>query len=335
MLFIDVEYARRLGVQLRNFKDKGRNLYNFSCPLCGDSKKNKRKARAYFYEKKGGLFFKCHNCGRGTTLSKLISQVDSALGEEYKVEKFRQGSHNNNPVEKPAESVQQAELAKKVEDNYIGLKSVHQLTNDHIAWNFCEKRLIPYPPRKDLYFAPRFKTWVQTKSDNPRYSELQDDARLVIPFYDANGRLIACQGRSLMKSTIRYLTVKFVEDAPKVYGLDRWEPQRRTYVVEGPLDSLFIDNCLAVAGADLTEFSLLNKKLTTLVFDNEPRNPITVKKISSAIDRGYAVFIPPEHFSGKDINEAILNGHRGIQSIIDGNTFEGAIASLKLSQWKK
>ena len=261
MLYVDVEYARRLGVQLRNFKDKGRNLFNFSCPLCGDSKKNKRKARAYFYEKKGGLFFKCHNCGRGTTLSKLIGQVDSALGEEYKVEKFRQGSHTNSPTEKPAESVQQAELAKKVEDNYIGLKSVHQLTNDHIAWTFCERRLIPYAPRKDLFFAPRFKTWVMTKTDNPRYEDFQDDPRLVIPFYDANGRMIMCQGRSLMKSTIRYLTVKFVEDAPKVYGLDRWEPQKRTYVVEGPLDSLFLDNCLAVAGADLTEFNLLNKKL--------------------------------------------------------------------------
>lgn len=335
MLFVDIEFARRLGVQLRNFKDKGSNLFNFSCPLCGDSKRNKRKARGYLFQRKGGLFYRCHNCGASTTLGKFISQVDSALGEEYKLEKFRQNSHKNNPVEKPPVSVQQQELSKKVEDNYIGLKSVHTLPNDHIAWHFCEKRLIPYDARKELYFAPRFKQWVTSKSDNPRYQDFVDDPRLVIPFYDVNGRLIACQGRSLMKSSIRYLTVKIVEDAPKVYGLERWRPQERTYVVEGPLDSLFLDNCLAVAGADLTEYSLLNKKLTTLVFDNEPRNPITVKKISTAIDRGWTVFIPPEHFSGKDINEAILAGHRGIQSIIDSNSHDGPVASLKLSLWKK
>ena len=335
MLYIDIEFSRRLGVQLRNFKDKGNNLFNFSCPLCGDSKKNKRKARAYFYQKKMSMFFKCHNCGRGTTLGKLISQVDSALGEEYRLEKFREGSHPNAPVKKPPVSVQQNELAKKVEDNYIGLKSVSSLTHDHIAWNFCERRLIPYPCRKELYFAPHFKTWVQTKSDNPRYAELADDPRLVIPFYDANGKMFAVQGRSLMKAGIRYLTVKFEEDEQKVYGQERWNPHKRTYVVEGPIDSLFIDNCLAVAGADLTEYDLLNKELTTLVFDNEPRNYITVKKISSAIDRGWTVFIPPEDFLGKDINEAILNGHRGIQSTIDGNSFTGAVASLKLSQWKK
>ena len=106
------------------------------------------------------------------------------------------------------------------------------------------------------------------------------------------------------------------------------------YIVEGPLDSLFIDNCLAVAGADLHLLNL-NPQLTTVVFDNEPRNEHTVERMFKAVDRNYNVVIWPEHLKQKDINDMVLSGTKNIKQFIDVHTYKGLTAYLKINQWKK
>jgi len=335
MLYIDVSFAQRVGVQLRNFKHKGNNSYNFSCPICGDSKKNQRKARGYFFQKKNNLFYKCHNCGVGLSLKNFLKQVSPPLYQEYVMENFAEGSAKNNPsTPKIDNDLEQyfKKVTKPTYDEYIGLPNINQIKEENMAREVCVARKIPKEYWNILYYAPDWKEWVNEKFTG---YDFISEPRLVIPFYDINGRMIMAQGRSLFKSKMKYLTVRVDEDHPKVYGLERWSDEIRTYVVEGPIDSLFLPNCLAVAGADLASLKNLNKKSTTLIFDNEPRNPITVKKIQSAIDSGWTVFIPPRGYVAKDLNEAIQHGMNpgSLQIFIDSYSYESMRAKLQLSQW--
>ena len=336
MLYIDVSFARRVGVSMRNWKDKGNNSFNFSCPICGDSQKNKRKARGYFFPKKNNLFYKCHNCGVGMSLKNFLKQVSPPLYSEYVLENFAEGSAKNNPSTPKIDSTLKQYFEQNVKpnyDEYIGLPNINQVKDENMAREVCIARKIPHIYWDKLFYAPDWKEWVNEKIPN-KY-EFVSEPRLVIPFYDRAGKMFMAQGRSLFKSKMKYLTVRFDEDARKVYGLDRWNRDSRTYVVEGPIDSLFMNNCLAVAGADLQSLTTLNKNSTTLIFDNEPRNPITVKKITTAIDSGWTVFIPPRGWVVKDLNEAIQNGMNpgALQVFIRSHEYNGMRAKLELSQW--
>ena len=336
MLYVDVSFARRVGVSMRNWKDKGRNSFNFSCPICGDSKKNTRKARGYFFAKKNNLFFKCHNCGVGLSLKNFLKQVAPPLYSEYVLENFAEGSSTKNPSTPKFDNNLKEyfnEHVKKKYDEYIGLPNINQIKEENMAREVCVARKIPSSMWDKLFFARDWKEWVNEKI--PDKYDFISEPRLVIPFYDRAGKMFMAQGRSLFKSKMKYLTVRFDEDAPKVYGLDRWNQDSRTYVVEGPIDSLFLSNCLAVAGADLESLPTLNKLSTTLIFDNEPRNPITVKKITQAIDRGWTVFIPPRGYVVKDLNEAIQAGMNpgSLQIFVETYSYEGMRAKLELSQW--
>ena len=160
------------------------------------------------------------------------------------------------------------------------------------------------------------------------------DRRLVIPFFDKAGEIFAYQGRAFGNEDPRYITLKIVSDKEKIYGLERIDFDSHTYVVEGPLDSLFIDNCLAVAGADLNLMEL-SPVSTTIIYDNEPRNKHTVERMFKSVDRNYNVVIWPPELKQKDINDMILSGIKNIKQFIDVHTYQGLNAYLKINQWKK
>ena len=126
------------------------------------------------------------------------------------------------------------------------------------------------------------------------------------------------------------------DDAPKVYGLDEVEKTETVYITEGPFDSTFIRNSIALCGADgdVAKWGISNP---VWIYDNEPRNPEIVRRISKTIDRGDKVVIWPPNIIKKDINELILDGitENEIMEIIKNNTYFGAIAKLKLNQWKR
>ena len=63
MDIIDSKYIGLVSSRLQKFKRVKPNLFNFRCPICGDSQKHKNKARGYFYQVKTNTNFKCHNCG--------------------------------------------------------------------------------------------------------------------------------------------------------------------------------------------------------------------------------------------------------------------------------
>ena len=84
--------------------------------------------------------------------------------------------------------------------------------------------------------------------------------------------------------------------------------------------------------------NIADQSKLVIVYDNEPRNPEIVKKISRCLANGYKVCIWPDHIEQKDINDMVLvGGYTGpaIQAIIDQNTFQGLAANMRMQQWKK
>ena len=58
------------------------------------------------------------------------------------------------------------------------------------------------------------------------------------------------------------------ESRIKVYGLNRVDLNKTVYITEGPFDSMFIDNAIAMAGADV-DWDLIKGKDAVFVYDNE------------------------------------------------------------------
>ena len=332
-LYTDQKYVGLLSPRLDLFKQVRQNLWNSRCPICGDSQKNKSKKRLYIYAKKQDLFVKCHNCGFGSNLGNFIKQLDPHLHSQYVLERYSQGQTNHRKTKEPEFRFEPPKF--KPRPASIDLPSIGELDEEHFARKYFESRKIPESFKDSVYFSEDFKKWAQSvcKVD---YSNLgKEEPRMVIPFYDTEGKLIAAQGRALGQNELRYITVKVEEDSHKIYGLDRWNPETTTYIVEGPIDSMFLPNCLAVAGGDLQSINL-DKKQCVLIFDNESRNEHTVKKLMKAIDDGWSVVVWSKEKKFKDINDLIISGLSTdeILEMINKRTMKGLEADWTAREWR-
>lgn len=333
MDYIDYKYVGLISSRLPMFKKRG-NVYNFRCPLCGDSKSNRTKTRGYILDKKGNTVYYCHNCGASMSLGNFIKTLDPDMHKAYVQERFV----NKNEDNKPILDITSFEKPKFIRTTALGnLKKVSQLDWNHPVKTYVNSRLIPAKLHCKLFFAPKFKQWVNTiipdKFDTSA-PDFRDEPRLIIPFLDPDGNMFAFQGRSFSNKGIRYITIIINSEVPKLYGLDSVNFEKPFFVTEGPIDSMFLSNAIAMAGADLPNHTI-DKKNATIVFDNEPRNKEIVKKIEKYIDLGFKVSIWPDWIPYKDINEMILNGMQNIENIISQNTYEGLSAKMRLTSWKK
>ena len=319
-LYIDLKFIMMLSPRLDKFKKLRDNLFNFRCPYCGDSQKSHSKARGYFYRKKNDFFYRCHNCGKGTTFGKVLEYIDTLIYKEYVMERYK----GDAPKTEAPEFNFKAPKFKKIDPKLENLTPINKLNGGHPARQFVESRQLPEEFYSDLYLCPKFFEWSKIQSQ-------QEHPRLVIPFRDESGEVFAAQGRAFGKEIPKYLTIKF-QDKPKIFGLDRVDFAKRYYVVEGPLDSMFLNNCLAVAGAD---FRYLPPGDTTIVLDNEPRSIEIIKQMERLIHQEHELVIWPTTITQKDINDMVLAGVEDIQTIIDNNTFSGLEATMKLAAWKR
>ncbi len=332
MDYLEQKYILLLSPQLTLFKKKSNSLFNFRCPYCGDSQKNKSKARGYIFPKGNSYIYKCHNCSVSTSAVKLIKHVDEKLYNQFVTEKYREDkTHKESPAEKLSTTLKQ--MFKDSNSKLRSLKKVSQLEDNHPARQFVLKRNIPFNKHYKIFYAPQFYKWVNTVVENKFSSIQKDHPRLIIPFYTKEGDMFAFQGRALNNENPKYITIKVDESKNKIYGLDDIDWSKRVYVVEGPIDSLFLDNCIATAQSDLR----VNGNDVVLIPDNEPRNNEVVKQVKTYIEGNFNVVIWPSDIKEKDINEMILSGktERDIKDIIARNTFNGLLARTKLSEWKR
>ena len=340
-LYIDKKYVSLLAPRLKQFKAQGDFLWNFRCPYCGDSQKDKTKARGYIYKKKDKIFFMCHNCHTSTNLQRFLKDQDPMLYREYVLESFVQSNTSNTTADAK-------DFITKPE-----FKTIYNIPSSDALFNAGACRIKTFPPefyarkyledRKvpitDLWYTDDFAKFVSVIF--PAYSKtLYKEPRIIIPFKDKDGNLLGIQGRSIdTNSKIKYITIKGEEDNAKIFGWNNLDSSKRIYVVEGPLDSLFLTNCIATMDAAL--FTAPNviglDKDYTFVYDNEPRNKQIVSNMRKTIELGRKCCIWPDHIQQKDINDMVLSGMSPavIQHIIDNNTYDGLMATMKLNQWSK
>lgn len=337
MLYIDLKYISLLGSRLRNFKQTNRNTFNFSCPFCGDSKKNKLKARGYVFERKNDLFFKCHNCGVSTNAGNLVKQVDSNLYEQYVLERYQSTAKprvSHNKLEYPETKPVFVELKDETLD---GLRRIDTLPDTHPAKLYVQSRLIPEDKQHLLFYCPKWKKYVNSVKYRYTSEDEGEHPRLVIPFFNEHGKVFAFQGRAFGDEEPRYMTIKIDDNMDRLFGLERVDFSKKVYAVEGPIDSLFLPNALAVAGSsfDTPYMRGLMSKLV-IVFDNEPRNKDLCKQIQKCVEMGYSIsLMPPTGY--KDINDLIKAGWSvdKITNLIDDHTTSGLEAQVRFNEWKK
>ena len=330
MSLIDSKYIGLVSIKLQKFSKKKDGLYNFRCPYCGDSQKHKNKSRGYLYKLKNDHNFKCHNCGVSRSFTNFLKDNDPALHDQYVFERYKAGATGraSNTPEPKEFKFDKPKFSKKDFD----LEKISELNTTHPARQYLEKRKL-----KDLdkfYYCPKFKQWTNEISQTKVFENLQNDGpRIIIPLLDNDKNMFGFQGRSLSPhAKLRYITIMLDDSKPKLYGLDRINDEQEVYVTEGPFDSTFLRNSIAMCGSDVDLSSFDYQFVYT--FDNEPRSREIVNKIASAIKKGNKVVIFPKHIKEKDLNDMVLAGH-DVQSLVESNTYSGLEAQLKLNEWKR
>ena len=318
---IDSKFIGLVSSRLEKFKRVKSNLFNFRCPICGDSKNNKSKTRGYLYAVKANTNFKCHNCGASMSFNNFLKEIDPAIHKQYTMEKFKSGHTGRNFVtEEPVFKFEAPRFKTKID-----LPKASQ--SPRSAGYLTARKLNP----ENFYYAEHFKEFVNSIKhtfDDTRYEE----ERIIIPlYYEKN--LIGFQGRSINPNPIKYITVMINDDSPKIYGLDNIRKDATVYITEGPFDSTFIRNSIAMCGADanVDRWGVSNP---VWIYDNEPRNSEIVGRIGRTIDNGDSVVIWPNGIDDKDINDMVMSG-LDVQSVIESNTYSGLEAKLKFNTWKK
>ena len=322
MDIIDSKYIGLVSSRLQKFKRVKADLYNFRCPICGDSQKHKNKARGYFYQVKTNTNYKCHNCGASMSFNNFLKQIDSTLHKQYVMEKFKEGFTGKNfVVDEP-----KLEFTKPIFRDKIDLPRASEVP---VAKNYLEKRNLD---ASQFYFAAKFKEWTNTQK-HIFHTIGRDESRIIIPMYDTDKNLIGFQGRSLGPNSVKYITVMLQDEAPKLFGLDKIDETKPIYITEGPFDSTFLENAVAMCGSDL-DIRSFGWSSYIWIFDNEPRNREIIERINKTIDRGDQIVIWPSNIHEKDINDMVLSGHN-VKSIVESNTYSSLKAKIKFNNWKK
>lgn len=336
--FIDKKYIGYISNSLERFSWKKETLANCRCPFCGDSGKNKSKARGYFFPYKDRWIFKCHNCGVSCGVYAVLKQVAPSLAKEYSLESFKE-SNGIQPEQSPPPAVKQPSKTRKV-NPLEGLPRLVELNEHHPAVQYILNRGLPKECLAELMYAHDF-TKVGKRLD-PEYfpNTKREDPRIVIPFFDRSGTFIGVQGRTMnSQNSLRYVTLKPKGQQTKLwYGLWKVDATERVYVVEGPFDSMILPNAIAMVGAnacdDLPDF--LSHSDLVFVLDNEPRNSQIVSYMEELIDQGRKICVWPNGLAEKDINE-MLSGKSAetIKGIIDTHTYTGLAARINLNRWRR
>ena len=321
MDFVDVKYINLISSRFQKFKRVKNNLYNFRCPICGDSQTNKNKARGYLYQIKNNTNYKCHNCGINVSFNNFLKQIDTQIHKQYIFEKFKEGNTGKN-------FTTQAPVLKFEAPKFKPKLDLPKASEDPVAKAYLENRKLN---SDNYYYTEKFKEW--TNSLRPTFDNVsKDESRIIIPLFYQN-ILVGFQGRSLGPSKVKYITIMLTDDAPKIYGLDKVQKNKSVYITEGPFDSTFISNSIALCGADgdVDKWGICDP---VWVYDNEPRNREILSRISRVIEMGHKVIIWPSTIKEKDVNDMVLSG-LDVQSVIESNTYSGLEAKLKFTTWKK
>lgn len=338
-LYLVEKYTALLSNSLSKFKRVDRYNWNFRCPVCGDSKTNPNKARGYLLASTNKVKYYCHNCHITLSFDKLLAFIDPALHKQYRIELFKSGDESIK--RSPAGILADKMKAKPYKSTtaFKHLKSISQLSSNHPAKQYVVQRKIPSKFHHKLYYTSGYYALVNKFIAN-KYKYLDDDhPRLVIPLLTTNHQLIGFQGRALGDQQPKYISTIINKDYPTVYGWDTVDFNYKYFCVEGPIDSMYLSNAIALCGSNIvSQLNQLKSNINNAIicYDNQPRNNDIARAVAGAIDRNYNVFIWPPTIAEKDVGQMIENGYssQAVEQMILSNTYRGLKAKLAFSKWR-
>lgn len=339
-LHVDLQWLNRVSVNLKRFKKVRTDVYNCSCPSCGDG--TKKSMKFYFFVKKGSLIAYCHKCLYSSSFYRFMETFNPHVFDEYKRETLMDvfKKRETETVELGvASKAALEEMSKPVEMLTIGdlerqLPKLTDLPRNHVAVEYLTRRGFKEEQLRRLYFADCFYSLASKIDPVSTEGMRKGEPRIVIPFLSSDGKIEMVQGRSLNPNDkIKYLSIKAHEDIDKIYGKYELDPTKTSYCVEGPLDSLFVQNCVATCDANLTRSTA-----DVLIWDNQCRNKQIVDAMARAIDEGRTVVVWPNSTNEKqDINDMIQLGmtSKMLMKVIEKRSFSGLMAKAQLMKWKR
>jgi hypothetical protein len=259
------------------------------------------------------------------------------LYSQYALERYANGAAPNKAHKDPQLSFREPVIEKKHLIDEL-FERVDTLPDEHIAVQFCNKRQIPKDALSKLYFIDDIKK-VEQLSDKMKDRIQSNEPRLVIPLYDDKLQLAGITCRALGNESLRYITVKIKSDALLVFGRENLNSKKHIYVTEGPIDSLFLPNAIAVIGTGFNKLEQLeySKDNMTVIVDNQPRNKEVCQVIENLIEKDYNIVIWPQSLKEKDINDIVKAGKSpaSVKAMIDKHTFSGLQARANFYAWKR
>ena len=341
-LWLDEKYLRLLSPSLDHFVQKHPHVFNFRCPLCGDSEQNRYKARGYCFPKVATLMFKCHNCQMALPFPALLKRVNRRLFDEYMLEKLKDAPHAKtaedaflDAFQHPTTAVDPGPGADIVPLSEPSLRQPSAPL--YPVYAYAQKRQIPNARIGQLWATVKAYTYLRKLVGDDKAAKVKDGLLyLVLPLTMPNGEWCGCQLRLLTRK--EYITFRW--SGFKVFGLDRRNKNQTTIVTEGPLDSLFVPNAIAACSSDLLgvvqtleqAHVMLPDEPRIYCWDNEPRNTAVVKLMDEAIKQQQSIVILPRD-TPKDLNDAALAG-LDVPQLIRKHTYHGLRAALEFSRWK-
>jgi len=330
-VFLQRSYAGLLSSRLNLHKVNQYSPYisNFRCDICGDSQTNKFKRRAYIIEKSGGLFYYCHNCGESSSLENYMKNHHNDIYNQYRLDVLNEISEYNEP--------KQVKIISNSE-NFLDSFYITKAIKNNDALRYLKYRKIPENHWDDIYYSEFFKKLVnETLPKFPNSEANERDPRIIFPI--RNNGLLGIVGRTIENSPKRFYTIRFDDNSNLLFNIDKVDRFKQIYCTEGPIDSFYLPNSIALCGSDrnLSEYFYDFSKVT-IILDNQPRNKEIIRIYQKFIKLGYSIFIWPNNIIEKDINEIIMKDSLKIEElkyIIDKNTLRGIPALARLNEWKR
>lgn len=295
-------------------KNDGEEVH-MRCPLCGDSKKSRTKARGHYYKKTGTYY--CFNCNEfmpGLKFASLISGID----EKDILSKF-----NRSYLEEMMTGMGLSKNYRKKEKvitnpNAIVYPKVRTLNG--IELDYLKKRRIT-----ELTFFD--------KLDINGITAKQGDFIFIPWMFDRKLVNYQIHNYNKYKAIPKYLFSK--HGIKPIYGLDRIDTSFKKLVIfEGVFDSLFIKNGIAIGGKTMTEFQkyIFDSRYPdyeiVLAFDNDVAGLTSMKKMFQRDGNVNYKFFKPDFNGMKDVNDYVMKSNIdlkriGSEEFVEDNSISG------------
>ena len=326
---IQQKYVSLVGDSLEGFKRLRGDIFNFRCPICGDSEKKNTKKRGYLLKKNTGYVFYCHNCGNSMGFSKFLAEVDSCLYSEYRKDMLLASKRTFDKKPEVIE-VPKWEIKKSL------TIPVSNLPDEHPAKEYLRKRRVPEEKLPYVKWTDDFPSLVKETIGDKYNGVKLPPSGIIFELRELDGKLTGYQIRSIdpnCPKSQRFVICSINDEHGFFYStIDRSKP---LYIVEGCTDSLFIENSVAVLSSSLCKLHFFDSDV--YFNDQEPRNKEVCKQIEKCIDKGYQVVLLPHEFDGMDVNDIVKAGipYQKLPKLFERYTYKGLMAKLQFAKWRK